>query len=288
MPNKDVTPRTTGFRGKHNTSIKLSLSVVLIVSFFVIGGAPQARKVAAQAGPTATPARITIPTLTPIITDADQPTATWTPTPTPIGVVLLEALNEANVRAEPDVNSERLGSIKAGDTYPVIGRSFRWLEFKYDVAVSGTGWVYDELVNIIGNPDDIVDLNANLLPTVDTASINATQTWEAIVQTPGGILTTTADARIIQPPVTSQANDNPGTITIPGASAPAVGVLPTYTFPPDVPAQAPTLGESNGLTPTPIINPNRTSTGGVAPIVPILLLGGAGMLGLVFSSTRRR
>jgi hypothetical protein len=234
-----------------------------------------------------TPARITIASPTPILTEASAATATWTPTVTAIGALLLEAQNEANVRSGPDINAEKLGTIRAGETYVIIGRSFRWIQFQYDISPSGTGWVYDELVNIIGNPDDIVDLNANILPTVDTSIVNATQTWEAITQTPGGVLTATADARIIQAPgvVTSDAIDG-GSIN---GSDSNNAVLPTFTYPPGIAPQAPTQAVGAVSTITPESNTLvEAASNGIAPIVPILAFGGLGILGLTITSMRRK
>jgi hypothetical protein len=260
---------------------------VIIVT--IVLGMARSDHAAAQTVPSATPAQISIPTATVPVTQDALPTPTWTATPTAAGVVLLEALNEANVRAEPDVNSEQLGTIRAGETYAVIGRSFRWLQFRYENAIGGTGWVYDELVTVIGNADDIPDLNANLLPTADTSALNATQTWEAINQTPGGVLTTTAEARIIQAPNATPHDVGAGDVVAGNNDTDTGAVLPTFTYPPGVVAQAPTPGAAVEQTRTPTSNGlSGTTSGGVAPIVPILILGGFGILGLTISSRRAR
>lgn len=229
----------------------------------------------------ATPARIQIATSTQAVTESLEATATWTPSPTPRGVVFLEALNEANVRAEPDVDSARLGTIRAGETYPVLGRSFRWIQFQYEPSPNGRGWVFEELVTIIGDAADIVDLNANTLPEIDTAEIEATQTAEAIALTPGGILTVTAQSRVIQAPV--------GAPNLADASqTPEDMILPTFTYPPNVPIGV-AATEGGAILPVTVDTSSgaEASTRQVAPITPILILGGLGLLGLFFSAIRK-
>lgn len=254
--------------------------IALIASVFGVNGLILAED-PAQIPVSATPARISIPSPIPIETDAMAATPTETPTPTPIGAILLEAVSEANVRSSPDIGAEKLGTIRAGEIYPIIGRSYRWLQFQYDVSPSGTGWVYDELVNVVGNPNDIVDLNANILPTVDTSSVNATQTWEALQQTPGGLLTATANSRIIQ---------------VPGSDASGSGrplgpeeteqVLPTFTYPPEVISQAP-LSNTNNAQIIASTDNLAEVVDEITPITPILIFGAFGILGLFISSLRR-
>jgi hypothetical protein len=138
------------------------------------------------------------------------------------------------------------------------------------------------LVNIIGNPDDIVDLNANILPTVDTSSINATQTWAAIQQTPGGLLTATANSRIIQVPGSDDISER----SVPG-QVETVPVLPTFTYPPDVVSQPPSSNISEDT--QPIANTDNLAevVNEITPITPILIFGAFGVLGLFLSSIRR-
>lgn len=241
-----------------------------------------------QINVSATPASIILPSPLPLTTQQiSTPTATYTATP--VGPVLLEAITEANVRAEADPNAELLGTIKVGEVYPVIGRYYRWYQFQYDKSPSGTGWVFDELVNISGDESKIVDLSDNALPTTDTTSVAATQTLEAITQTPGGILTATADAQVIPLPVES-AN---GVASVPGNStSPGEGtILPTYTYPPDVPPVAPDSAiRPETLFATPTFTPSGLTfsvTDGLPPIAPILVLAGLGFLGLLISYLRR-
>jgi hypothetical protein len=229
----------------------------------------------------ATPATINLSTSTLPATVA-LVTATPTRTPTPIGMVILEAITEANVRAEPDPESERLGTIHAGEIYTVLGRYFRWIQFQYDTSPNGRGWVFEELVTITGDLSAVDDLAAAPQPTVDPIILGATETQAAITQTPGGLLTATANARIIPAPVAVEgSNVLEGTEEVGIISA-----LPTFTYPPDVLTPAVTSETFSTPTPSPDLLPISVSDG-VPPIVPILLLGGLGLLGLAVSSIRR-
>jgi hypothetical protein len=202
---------------------------------------------------------------------------------------MLQAIQSANVRADGDINAQRLGEIVNGDLYPVTGRAFRWLRIEFDASPTGVGWVYDELVEIIGDESAIPDLTAILLPTANAAIAGATQTLDALTQIPGGIETATASARFLDAPqglpgVGGGQGEN--TEPVLGGIAPA-GPLPTFTYPPNIVAMAPTesapeagitsIGEAESLEPT----------GQLAPIVPISVLIGLGMAGLIISATRR-
>lgn len=73
---------------------------------------------------------------------------------------------------------------EAGYLYIVIGQYYRWYEFQYDQSPSGTGWVFDELVNVTGNTERIPDLTLG----TSTPDLNADQTNSTLVvltQTPG-------------------------------------------------------------------------------------------------------
>lgn len=253
----------------------------------VIGLMWVGKGVSAQGSVSPTPVQVQIPNAAaPGSVEQAAVTPTPTRTPTPVGPALLEALTEANVRAEADLEAEKLGTIRAGDTYPILGRYFRWLQFQYDKSPNGTAWVFDELVTIIGDETAILDLNVNALPTVDVAAVNATGTWEAITQIPGGILTATAESRVLPAPGSSLGE--PGQVTS-GSGLPQL--LPTFTWPPDLAAasgQTPSPTPADGIAPDPaaesVDNPLDTA---VPPIVPIALLGGVGLLGLFAASLRR-
>lgn len=143
------------------TRVLAALGIALILlSVVTIDG------ISAQEVVTSTPLRAQLPTLAPPVIDQPEVDviATATRTPTVTGPVLLQAketAGEVNVRAEPDIEGELLGTIVTGNTYPVLGRYFRWLQFQYDGAVTGTvrAWVFDELVDIVGDETLIPNLD---------------------------------------------------------------------------------------------------------------------------------
>ncbi len=229
----------------------------------------------------ATPARINLSTPTPSPT-LQLVTETPTRTPTPVGLVVLEAFTEANVRAEPDPESERLGTIRGGEIYTVLGRYFRWIQFQYDPSPNGRGWVFDELVTITGDTSAIPDLAEQTIPTVDPALLGSTQTLEAVTLTPGGILTATANARIIPAPVRVDT----AIIAESTEAVNSLSALPTFTYPPDI--SRGNINDTVEAQPT-LIPENQAVelANNIPPIVPILALGGIGILGLLVSSVRR-
>lgn len=235
----------------------------------------------AQVIVSATPVAVELPSPLPfVVTPESQATSTQTRTPTPVGPVLLEAISEANVRSEPDPESEQLGTIRTGDLYPIIGRYYRWLQFQYDQTRSG--WVFDELVKITGDESLVRDLTVNVTPTADTASVNATETALAVLIPSQGTL--------VLPVFPAQA-ESQLQVSTPLISGEVL--LPTFTFPPNV-LLLPTgsSGEFEGLS-TPSENEQAdqlevTLAPNVPPIAPILILGGVGIAGLVISASLRR
>lgn len=230
---------------------------------------------------TATPVRVVIPTNAPPVTVEviDPPTPTWTPTEE--GPPLLEPkadAGEINVRSEPDPSSQRLGSIKPGERYVVRARYFSWYQFDFPASPTGTGWVYGELVDIIGNVNAIRENNPYAEPT-SASDVFATQTTEALLSVAGGEETATALARIV-----SLATPTPDF----AVQSSQGNLLPTYTPPSEV---------ISGLTPTPAQEEevpltletaiSSVAQQGIPPIVPILALGGLGLLGLFIGLLRK-
>ncbi|NWG15152.1 MAG: SH3 domain-containing protein [Chloroflexi bacterium] len=268
--------------------VSVVLGLILLAGWGLQAHAEEARQVAVSP----TPVPINLPS--PIPLDAPQPsqtTATPTRTPTPVGPAILEAKTEANVRAQPDPESELLGTIRAGDFYPIIGRYFRWVQFQYDSSPNGTGWVFDELINIVGDETAIIDLSVQEAPTVDTTAVEQTAAFEAITLTPGGLLTATANARVItipELPVSGAADTLP---ELPVDAAQSPSPLPTFTIPPNLIPATPTSAAADGL---PVAtatlsgaSPSPPSPDSVPPITPILILGAAGILGIAVSFFRR-
>ena len=239
----------------------------------------------AQEAATSTPVRISIPTEgVEALQGVATPTATRTPTPS---VVVLEAKADAgpvNVRADADIEADRLGTIQAGEYYPVLGRRYRWLQFQFPSAPQGRAWVFEELVTLSGDESAIPDL---LLATSEApvqTQVNATLTQAALLRTPGAVLTLTAGARIL--PFPGQGSE-------PGGADPAAegrtSLLPTYTYPPQLAAATATPEESQDD--TTLVAASATLPPGqerIPPIAPIALLAAGGLLGLMLNSLRRR
>lgn len=260
-------------------------TLVILCIWFVWGGVGPAL---AQEPVTSTPVRAELPTLAPPVIEAAT-TATPTRTPTPEGQVLLEAKADAgdvNVRAEPDVSAERLGSIRVGRTYQVFGRYFRWLQFQYDDAPTGPvrGWVFDELVEIVGDPNAI----PNLQPGEAAPPVSNIEPEEALALTPGGALTATASVRILALPgaeLSSSGAQQP--LARAAGEESAVQPLPTFTYPADLAISAPNTTGPDGVNDTAARSRPADSPDGIPPIGPIVLLGAMGLLGLAISSLRR-
>lgn len=264
-------------RNGHTGRYFAMFAVLVIV---IMGLSSDIRETTGQELVTSTPVQINLATRPPIAAQTlVGATATWTPAPTPLA--LLEARDFANVRSEPDTAAAQLGQINAGETYPVIGRYFSWYQFAFPSAPGGTGWVFGELVDIVGgDAAAIPELDLNAVATLPPSILNATATQAVLTLTPGGLLTATAMARL-------------PTVAAPIGVGQPGGILPTFTYPPDIVAIAPSENAplSSGITPTPAEVTSITLDDAIPsefpPIAPILLLGVAGIIGLVAASLRR-
>lgn len=237
----------------------------------------------AQVPVSPTPNRVQpLPSPTSILTQAldATPTPTFTPqAESPVELEVLEAYGTIDVHFSGNLDSERVGTINVGERYTVLGVYFRWIQIQFDPSPDGTGWVFDEYVLVDGDLSTVRDFTVEE-PTVDPLIEGATQTWQAIELTPGGFLTVTAESRIIEPPSFNDSAENLG--DLPGGV-----VLPTFTYPANIIAQVPTQGEMIEATPIPNDTINISTSNGIAPIVPILVLAGLGIMGLLISSVRR-
>jgi hypothetical protein len=243
----------------------------LIILLFVVS----ATSLMAQEPPTATPAQINIATAAP--TGADDPLAIPTATATTEGQIFIEARDFANVRAQPDTGAAQLGQIRSGELYPVIGRYFQWFQFVYEPSPTGLGWVFGDLVNIVGDVNAIPELDLSTQPTFDPVAVEQTSTQGVITLTPGGILTVTAFTRIME--------SNPDAMTPVGQ-----GALPTFTYPPNVVRATATANLTNPAvtqTAAPQERITLVESSGLPPIIPILVLLGFGILGLAVSTIRK-
>ena len=255
--------------------------VILSLSIIIRFGTIEAQRISP------TPISVIIPSPAPQATGVVIFTPTPTLTPTERGGVMLvvrTGVESANVRALPDLDAERIGSISPGETYAVIGRYFRWINFQYDER--RTGWVYDELIEFIGDTNEIIDVDPYSQPT--PVGLEITETFEAFVQTPGGEQTATASARVLVAPtqVANNSIDN-------SSSNNAIERLPTFTPPPNVPSfDELTIQPNSGPTGTPRSVANADTfvefvEGGIPPILPIIAFGGLGLLGLLVAIIRR-
>jgi hypothetical protein len=266
--------------------------VAFILMFFsfstlaVVGSMepPNPPPIIAQA---ATPLEVQIITSTPPPVDLSTPTTAFTPSPEVQSGAMLQAkqsAGEINVRADANIDAEPLGTIVYGEQYVVTGRYFRWLQFRFEEAPQGYAWVFDELVEVTGDQSLIPDLSQLPQATTDATIAFATENAAAILLTPGADLTITASSREVLDPVAAVNSEG---VTIPqdAETNPEAQrtILPTFTYPPSIGMVATeSLNEIDQSPPTQL-PPSDV----VPPIVPIILLGGFGMLGLTISALRR-
>ena len=221
----------------------------------------------AQVRQTPTPITANLFTPTPFGLQQFAPTVTVTSTATPPGPALLEALESAgnvNVRAAPDINSERLGTIAFGTQYPALRRYFQWYELGYEQSPNGRAWVYGELVEITDDGDQI-----EVVETLELANAPAPG---AVETAPAADETAAANARILNAPTAAEAAER-------SREAAAATALPTFTYPSNFLALA--------STPDALPNRETTDNADLPPLFPILMLGGFGIVGLLVYSIRR-
>lgn len=253
------------------------LSILLILS-----GVLQA---SAQATATPIVVQLASPTPLPVLGAGATSTPLPTPTETPIGPVQLtvaEGLGNVNVRREADPDSDVLGVIAPGELYPVTGRYYRWLQFRFPNSPNGIGFVYDELVQLIGDTSLIPDLTIVDTTVVDNAVAPAIDITPVA---PGADATATAQARIVLAPVGVDPNATLSETSL----NPDGGIrLPTYTPVPnigDLLSAANTEPTATAVV-TDLINIQETASN-LPPITPIALLGGVGLIGFLISLMRK-
>ena len=138
--------------------------------------------------------------------------------------VYAEAIGQANLRADHSIEAALIGEIRAGTRYPVLGRSagFPWLLLGERDSDQPKGWVYEELVAVIGNINavpltELVVERAQATPIV-TIVENATETATPTAIT--AISTPTPSQFGVSGIVTGEVNIRYG----PGVEYPRVGV----------------------------------------------------------------
>lgn len=219
-----------------------------------------------------TPVDVSLPTST---NTAEPPAPTVTRTPTSQGPVLVEAKNpDTNVRAGPDISQDRLGRIQPGERYVALSRRFEWIQIEFPNSPSRIGWVHESVVNFIGDPTEILDIDPEQLPTVDTTLAAQRETEIAITQTPGGIITLTAQS-FVTPQGLLTAVQEPTRTLAPGER------LPTFTYPPftNTPIPVQELQASRVV--------NQSEGSNFAPAIPVLALAALGLFGLFVGIFRR-
>lgn len=216
----------------------------------------------------APPGQLALPTATPTVAGGAAAAPSRTPT---FPVVLLEAVQEANVRNGPGLDFDIVGTLTAGNPVQVIGRSinFPWYVIEWPGAENDVAWVFEDLVTVQGDITTIPIYPDPSAPTIDPtlAAVQATAT--VLLQTPGAAETATATA-LFAPTGVFTSTPDAGAVPAEGA-----GPLPEFTAQP--------AGPANGLLPGQQI----PAGGGIPPAMVILTLGGLGVLALIVSVLRR-
>ncbi len=101
--------------------------------------------------------------------------------------VSAQAIGQANMRAAASIEAARLGEIRAGASYPVIGRSqlYPWLLLGESDSNQPKGWVYETLVTVSGSLNRVPFTDFVVDPAAPKATaIPASQPTAAASQTP--------------------------------------------------------------------------------------------------------
>jgi len=148
--------------------------------------------------------------------------------------VTAEAVNQANLRANPDVAADALGQITAGTTYPVVGRSelYPWVLLGDPITAQPIGWVFQDLLTIRGPLETLPlsTLTASAKPAPATPTLNAVPlatTVDGIAPVPPATLTLGPGPTAIQPALSGVTGVVNGEVNIrygPGSDFPRVGV----------------------------------------------------------------
>jgi SH3 domain-containing protein len=243
--------------------VKIAFAILCLTAVVAIfsGGA---NSVAAQTIPTATASILQFPTAT--LTQLGGPTATpsRTPTLTPVSAQALGT--PTNLRSGPGLNFDIVGVLSTGDTVPIIGRSvtFPWYVVAWAEGPNGQAWVFAQLIQVIGDITTVPVIDPPEVPTTDPTRAILDATATAILQTPGGAETVTAQAFFLPT----------GIYTVTPGAGYGGGILPTFTPPPPI-------DQLDALPPPP------AAGGGIAPAVIIIALGALGLLMLGLGLLRR-
>jgi uncharacterized protein YraI len=102
-------------------------------------------------------------------------------TPPPLRV---EIFQQTNVRAGPNTDYDQVGVLVAGQTSEVLGRSpdSTWIKIAFIGGPDGTGWVFRDLVNLVGELPSIPVIEpppTPTLPPTPTAELFSTPDGDA-------------------------------------------------------------------------------------------------------------
>jgi hypothetical protein len=261
---------------KHRSSTRMAsrpvtiIGVVLVALALTTGLAQAAGSASPILQVTSTPGsgQVQLPTAT--ATVLGGPTATPSRTPTLVPV-LADAIGEANLRSGPGLDFDIVGTLVAGNPVPVIGRSVRfpWLLVSWEEAPGGQAWVFDQLVQVIGDITTVPVVEEPEAPTSDATQASIQETAAVLLQTPGAAETATATAFAVPTGLLTQTPNA-------GGGAPA-GSLPTFT-PPQPYVQPEAVQE---------VLDDDSGGGLIQPAVLIIALGAMGVLTLVVGLLRR-
>lgn len=236
--------------------------------------------VLAQPRITDTPVPVILPesTAQPTSLSVLTPTPTTTATEEPrVVLVAGDIAGNINVRDLPDVTGNRLGSLDPDREYPVTGRFFSWYQLEYSSSSNGLAWVFGDTVEIIGDSSTIPIIDPFAVPTAVPPEAAEAATATAFILTPGAPETATAETRLISVPTNEGGGD---TVT---------DITPTFTPPPDAVPRESTPDTNLLASPTPTFVESaitEISSASVPPIMPILVLAGFGLLGLIVAIVR--
>ena len=272
----------------------VAVAIILLAGQLTSGETPLQAQVVSP-----TPVPLAFPTQAPMMTPlqagpTDFPTFTPTPERGPY-LQLSEGSGEVNIRSDADPEADILGVVQPGDQFEITGTYFLWYQIRYDVERDQRGYVFGQLFDVFGDLAGVPDLTQNTpTPTLDPALFGPTLTYEAIINSPGGEETLAASQQeiVIE---TGQANgasvgagSDEDQAALGAPQATARPVLPTFTYPPDVVAQAPSPlpPGSEG----PVIQPverDSVPNDQIAPIVPMAVLLGLGVIAFLLSLLQR-
>ena len=272
-------------------NLRLS-AIIVVAATLVCGLLLSAPIIMAQVTVSPTPLSFILPTANVPATDIAiaSPTPTWTATPLGAVYAALNIEGDYAIQSLPEPVADVLGRAPSGEQFVVTGQYFNWLQIEYSNSPTGRGWIYGEVMTIIGDSTRIEQIDPYAAPTADAGDADATATFEVQLQTPGAAETATAQLRVLSLPTRVE----------PGADvADSAGVLPTYTFPAELPRDSAFVANSDDDSSPPTATPSGEDAADVIAqvdavlsgeyprILPIALLGGFGLLGLFVFLVRR-